>query len=133
MRTAEGRVAQNCGGPAGAFCAWAGRKARVFGPNARRCSRHDEPSFQMGASRWGEVSRYGSYRNRGVRASGVANSLRTSGEELADKLSTTRPSQKTDLDFPVGDVSAGSSVPFRLRQSERARRFAGSFWSLAVG
>jgi len=30
-------------------------------------------------------------------------------------------------DFRIADISAGSSVPFRSRQSERARAFAGSF------
>ena len=75
MRTAERRVTESCGGPAGALCAWAGRKAGVCGANARRCRRHDAPSFQMEASRWGEVSRRGSYRNcadKGKRQGGVA-------------------------------------------------------------
>ena len=81
MRTAERRVTQNCRGPAGALGAWAGREAGVCGPNARRVGRHDEPSFQMEASRWGEVSRCGSYRNRRSRASGVAKSFRTCGQK----------------------------------------------------
>ena len=36
MRTAERRFTQDCGGPAGALGAWAGREAGVCGPNARR-------------------------------------------------------------------------------------------------
>src|SRR5580704_8835605 len=75
MRTAKRRVIQSCRGPAGALDAWAARETRIRGPNARRLGRNNEPSFQMEASRWGEVSRCGSYRNCRPRASGVRRTL----------------------------------------------------------
>ena len=130
VRTAERRVAESCRGPAGALCAWAGRKARVCGPNARRSRRHDEPSFQMGASRWGEVSRCGSYRNRRTRASGGARAashdtkFEERGQEPAHKLfNVARLSKEPSPDFAGGRSSAGSSVPVGLRQSRRDRAF----------
>ena len=57
VRTAERRVFQGFEGPAGALGAGAGRKIGVRRPEAGHRIRHIEPSFQMGASRWGEVSR----------------------------------------------------------------------------
>ena len=59
MGAAKRGVLENCGGPAGALRARAGRKAGVRWPNGGRRHRHFVPSFQMCASRWGEVSRRG--------------------------------------------------------------------------
>ena len=57
VRPAERRILEGFEGPAGALGAGAGRKIGVRRPGAGRRIRHLEPSFQMGASRWGEVSR----------------------------------------------------------------------------
>ncbi len=59
MRPAESGVFENCGGPARALGARSGRKAGVRRPRGGHHIRHLVPSFQMGASRWGEVSRRG--------------------------------------------------------------------------
>ena len=54
----EGGVLEGVGRPAGALGAGAGRKTGIARPTAGfRQSFHFDPSLQMGASRWGEVSR----------------------------------------------------------------------------
>jgi hypothetical protein len=67
VRAAQCRVAEDFGGPSGALGARAGGKASVDRPCGGGRDRH-APSFQMEASRWGEVSR----RRQYIRMAGLA-------------------------------------------------------------